>query len=61
MTGGLLGAEGAEAEEVCVAGKLDFDVDGCAVVGEGHRKIGRALQLQADHGIAAGWAIKLVY
>ncbi len=52
---GLLGAEGAEAEEAFVAGEVDFDFDGRAVVGEGHRKIGRALQLQADHGVAAGF------
>ena len=53
--GGLLGAEGAEAEEAFVAGEVDFDCDGRAVVGEGHRKIRRALQLEADHGVAAGF------
>ena len=47
---GLLRAEGAEAEEAFVAGEVDFDFDGRAVVGEGHRKTRRALQLQADHG-----------
>jgi hypothetical protein len=32
-----------------------YDVNGRAVVGEGHREIGRALQLEADHGVACGF------
>jgi hypothetical protein len=47
---GLLRAEGAEAEEAFVAGEVDLDCDRRAVVGEGHRKIRRVLQLEADHG-----------
>lgn len=46
----LLWAEGAEAEEAFVAGEVDFDFDRLSVVGEGHQKIRRALQLQSDHG-----------
>jgi hypothetical protein len=51
---GLLRAEGAEAEEAFVAGEVDLDFDRLSVVGEGHRKIGRALQLEADRGVASG-------
>ena len=38
--GVLLRAEGADAEEVLVAGEVDFDGDGGAVIGEGCGKIG---------------------
>lgn len=37
MRGGLLRAGGADAEEVFVAGEVDFDADGFAVVGERYR------------------------
>lgn len=38
-----------------VAGEIDFDSDGLAVVGEKSEKIGSDLQLQMDHGVAAGF------
>ena len=40
VPGVLLRAEGEDAEEVFVAGEVDFDSDGFAVVGEGCGNIG---------------------
>ncbi len=49
----LLRPQSADAKKVAVAGEVDFDFEGCAVIGEGCRKIWGGLELQIHHRVAA--------